>query len=188
MDRAGLISDIVNSVIAIDTGRTWLDTESRESAGRIRYRRGLSLAMASFQAVQREASDDAELLLLSEYTFIIQELNLCDPEKDPQANASLTQAKDSFDDAFRALEAVADESAYRGVELAFPKAAKYRFKGLPKDAFHIACMAHRTRIGNTLRATGINLVEKDLLLQRVANLSAAQAAYVGWQRSALAAN
>jgi hypothetical protein len=185
MDRAGLIGDIVESAFAIDEGRTWLDTEGLEPAGRIRYRDGLSLAMASFKTAQREASDDAELLLLAEYTFIMQELNLCDPEKDPQANASLTQAKESFDDAFRALEAVASASAYRGVELAQPRAARYRIKGLPKDAFHIACIAHRTRIGNTLRATGINLTEKNLLLQRSSNLSTAQKAYIAMQQGAV---
>jgi len=46
-----------------------------------------------------------------------------------------------------------------------------RVDGLPKDAFHIACRAHKTRIRNVLRAPGIDTIEKNLLKQRRANLS-----------------
>jgi hypothetical protein len=55
---------------------------------------------------------------------------------------------------------------------------KYRVNGFPKDSFHIACIAHKTRIQNILRAPGLDLLEKELLKQRYANLFAAQNGYV----------
>jgi hypothetical protein len=184
LEWTGLLAEILESQLAIEAGRKLLDTEDFESDGRTRYRYGLALAMKAFQEVGNIAMEDLELLILAEYTFLTQELRFCDPT-DTQAVASLTRAVQSFDDAFRALEAAADGVLYRGADLAQPRSFKYRIKGMPKDAFHIACMSHRTRLGNILRSPGINLVEKELLKQRSANLSAAQSAYLERQRAIL---
>jgi hypothetical protein len=85
------------------------------------------------------------------------------------------------------LKAVDSGNAYYVADMTYPHRSKYRVKGLPKDSFHIACISHRTRIGNILRSPGINLAEKKLLTQRAANLTAAQAAYCEKQKTALAA-
>ena len=42
-----------------------------------------------------------------------------------------------------------------------------------EDAFHLACIAHRTRLMNVLRSPGINMIEKTVLQQRIANMTAA---------------
>ena len=66
-----------------------------------------------------------------------------------------------------------------------PHNGKYRVSGLPKDSFHIACIAHRTRLQNILRTPGIDPIEKTLLKQRFVNLFAAQSGYIEKQKKAL---
>ncbi|GHV85513.1 hypothetical protein AGMMS50230_11210 [Spirochaetia bacterium] len=68
----------------------------------------------------------------------------------------------------RSLQAVAD-SGYKTAEKTYPQNPKYRIQGFPKDAFHLACIAHRTRFRNVLRSPGINMIEKAVLQQRTAN-------------------
>ena len=184
MDRTGLLDNIILSETYIAQGRKWLDTDGYERDGRLSYRRGLDLAMEAFQAVGLLAAEDLELALLAEYTFIAQALELCDPA-DAQATSSLKNALLSFDDAFLTLNAVADATLYKGAEMTHPHSAKYRIKDMPRDAFHIMCIAHRTRINNILRSPGVNLLEKNLLVQRLANITAAQAAYLDKQRQIL---
>jgi hypothetical protein len=57
---------------------------------------------------------------------------------------------------------------------------------LPKDSFHIACIAHHTRLRNILRAPGINMLEKAVLQQRAANMTTARNSYIEKQQAALA--
>jgi hypothetical protein len=88
------------------------------------------------------------------------------------------------DDAFLALKVV-DSNMYQAVEDAVSHDKNYRFNGFPKDAFHVACMSHKTRIKNILRFSGIDPIEKALLKQRYVNLSAGQGGYVEKQKKAL---
>ena len=60
-------------------------------------------------------------------------------------------------------------------------------KGFPKDAFHVACSSHRTRLKNILSAIGVDPIEKSLLKQRHSNLATAQNSYAKKQKFALAA-
>jgi hypothetical protein len=124
---------------------------------------------------------------LVEYTFLSQELQFCESDKD--SFTSLTQAIQSFDDAFLALKTVENSTMYQGVENATPHHKKYRVGGgFPKDSFHIACISHKTRIQNILRAPGIDPIEKSLLKQRLANLPSAQNGYIEKQKKALSPN
>jgi hypothetical protein len=71
-------------------------------------------------------------------------------------------------------------------EQIIPHHKKYRVGGgFPKDSFHIACISHKTRLQNTLRAPGIDTIEKALLKQRFVNLSVAQNGYIEKQKKAL---
>jgi hypothetical protein len=56
---------------------------------------------------------------------------------------------------------------------------------MPKDAFHIACIAHRTRLTNILKAPGLNMTEKSLYRQRAGNMATAQSAYFDLQTAHL---
>ncbi|MCL1992393.1 MAG: hypothetical protein FWG66_05550 [Spirochaetes bacterium] len=97
---------------------------------------------------------------------------------------SLTQAIQSFQDAFLALQVVEDKTLYHVADKVIPRHKDYRVSGLPKDSFHIACSSHKTRIKNSLRTPGIDPIEKALLKQRLVNLSTAQSAYIEKQKNA----
>jgi hypothetical protein len=185
LEKTGsLLVKILGSESDIDQGRKWLDTDGFEREGRIDYRRGLAAAMEAFTEVGASASNDLKTLIFAEYTFLTQELSFCDPA-DSFARASLNSAIQSFDDALRALEAVEAGPVYRIADMTHPRKAQYRVKEMPLDAFHVACRSHYTRLGNILRAPGINLTEKELLEQRRANLKTAGQVYIEKQKTAL---
>ena len=181
MDLIGLISKIADAAEALDFGRKGFAIRGKEQEGRISYEEGIADAMSAFQEAQKTA--DPQIIILAEYTFLSQELEFCE-KSDKDSLSSLTQAIQSFDDAFLALKAV-EGLHYEAVEQATPHSSKYRVSGFPKDAYHIACIAHRTRLQNVLRATGIDPIEKSLLKQRFANLPAGQGGYVEKQKKAL---
>ena len=182
MELIGLVDSINTAVINIDLGRKGWAARGKEQAGRISYEEGIASASTAFKEAQ--VSADPQALILAEYTFICQELELCS-EIDKDTLSSLTQAKQSFDDAFLALQVVEDSAIYQGVDKAFPHRNMYRISSFPKDAFHIACIAHKTRIQNILRSPGVDPIEKTLLKQRFANLLTAQNRYIEKQKKAL---
>jgi hypothetical protein len=181
MDLPGLINKVFFSVENIDLGRKGAATDGKEHAGRISYEDGISSALTSFEEAQTSA--DPQTLILTEYTFLEQELMFSN-EADTDTRSSLSQAIHSFDDALLSLEAVED-AGYKIAEKTHPHSPQYRVQGLPKDAFHIACIAHRTRLRNILRAPGINMKEKAVLQQRTANMTTAQNSYIAKQKAAL---
>jgi len=182
LDLHGLLSNITEAAYAIDFGRKGFATRGKAGESRISYENGIAKALSTFKDAQ--SIIDPQAIILIEYTFLIQELQFCD-ETDTDTFSSLTQAKQSFDDAFLALKAVEDETLYQGAELTYPHNKKYRINGFPKDSFHIACIAHRTRLQNMLRTPGVDAIEKALLKQRFANLTTAQSGYVELQRKVL---
>jgi len=182
LDPIGLAAEIYDSVINIYAGRKGFATRGKEQEGRISYEIGIATALAAFKKAQ--VSADPQAIILAEYTYISQELELC-PETDKYSLQSLTSARQGFDDAFLVLQVVEDSVIYRGVDKAFPHHKDYRFKEFPKDAFHIACMAHKARLQNILRSPGIDPIEKSLLEQRLVNLSTAQSGYLAKQEKAL---
>ena len=183
MDLDGLVSNITDAALAIDFGRKGFATRGKAEEGRISYETGIAVALSAFRDAVSTA--DPKAIILAEYTFISQELQFCDAT-DKDTLSSLTQAIQNFDDAFLALEVVEDSALYQGTEKTYPHNSKYRISGFPKDAFHIACIGHRTRLQNILRAPGIDPIEKALLKQRFANLATAQNGYLEKQKKALA--
>jgi hypothetical protein len=179
MDQAGLINNIFRAVIDIDFGRKGFAMRSREHEGRISYEKGITLAANCFQEVQTSA--DPQTIVLVELTFLQQEFQFCD-KADEITQSSLTQAIQSFEDALRCLKVVADKKLYRGAEATHPTSPRYRIHSFPKDAFHIACIAHKTRLQNILRSPGIDPMEKSLLKQRFANMTTAQNGYIEKQK------
>jgi len=182
LETAGLVSKIAEAALKIDFGRKGFATIGKERKGRISYENGISEAMSAFQ--EALAAADPQTIILAELTFITQEYQLCD-KSDTDTLNSLTKAIESFDDAFLALKTVENKTQYQGVENAIPHNGKYRVSGFPKDSFHIACIAHRTRLQNILRTPGLDPIEKALLKQRLANLPVAQSGYVEKQKIAL---
>jgi hypothetical protein len=181
LDLTGLLSNVYEAAAAIDFGRKGFATRGKAEEGRISYEDGIAKALSAFQ--QAQATADPKTIILAEYTFLSQELEFCD-KGDKDSSSSLTQAIQSFDDAFLAIKAV-EKHDYKIANDIFPHNGKYRFSGFPKDSFHIACIAHKTRLQNVLRAPGIDPIEKALLKQRFVNLSAGQGGYVEMQKKAI---
>ena len=153
-----------------------------EHTGRLYYENGISLSLTTFKDAEKSA--DPQTMLVIELTFLQQELHFCN-ETDTITRSSLTQAIQSFEDALRSLKIVEDSTLYKGAEATYPTASKYRYHGFPRDAIHLACTAHLTRLQNSLRTPGINMIEKTVLTQRAANMTAIQTAYMGKQKKAL---
>jgi hypothetical protein len=183
LDRTGLLNDIFEGAFRIDDGRKSFAIPGKERQGRISYENGISLAMSAFQEAQRSA--DPQTLILAEVYFSTQELQFC-AKDDTDTRNSLTYAIQAFRDALRSLEVVEDAAGYKIAEKTYPTDPKKRVQGFPADAFHQACGSHRTRLHNTLRSPGIEMLEKALLKQRAVNMGAAQGAYVEKQGRALA--
>ena len=181
MELAGLVDSIISAAASIDFGRKGFATRGKAEEGRISYEKGIAQALSAFQEAQVLA--DPQTIILAVYTFLTQEIEFCE-KTDKDTLSSLTQAIQSFDDAFFALHAV-EEAGYKTAEKTYPHNGKYHVSGLPKDAFHIACIAHKTRLQNILRAPGIDSIEKTLLKQRFVNLSAGQGGYIERQKKAL---
>ena len=183
MANSGLLHNIYVASIAIDSGRKGFATRGEEQEGRLSYEKGIARAMTAFL----EAKDTADpgTIVRAEQIFLSQELQFCD-KTDRDAQGSLTLAIQGFMDALACLGVVEDAALYKkAADKVIPSVPKYRIDGLPKDAFHIACRAHKTRIRNVLRAPGIDTIEKNLLKQRRANLSAAEKSYMEKQERAM---
>jgi len=179
LDLTGLINSIYEAAADIEAGRKGFATRGKEQEGRIFYEDGIALALSSFQEAQSSA--DPQIIILAEYTFLTQELEFCE-KTDKDSFSSLRKATQSFDDAFLALKAVEDPG-YKIAEQTYPHDKDYRIKGFPKDAYHIACGSHKTRLRNILRTPGLDPIEKALLKMRFENLSAGQGGYVEKQRN-----
>ena len=75
MAQIGLISSINAAAVYIDVGRKGFAIEGKEREGRITYEKGIAEALSAFKEAQTSA--DPQILILAEYTFISQELQLC---------------------------------------------------------------------------------------------------------------
>ncbi|MDR0307697.1 MAG: hypothetical protein LBI42_12785 [Chitinispirillales bacterium] len=182
MELSGLRNRIYEAAAHIDYGRKGFAVRGKELEGRIAYEDGIAEAFDAFSQAQMSA--DPKIIFLAEYYFLSQELELCD-ERDKNASASIKSAIESFDEALLCLEVVENHSGYKLAEKTHSQRSKYRIQGFPRDAFHLACASHRTRLKNSLSAIGIDPIEKSLLEQRRLNLTTAQNSYTKKQRLAL---
>ncbi|GHT61073.1 hypothetical protein FACS1894109_19350 [Spirochaetia bacterium] len=183
MDLNSLLNRLTLSVTNLGAGRKGLGTTGREAEGHQLFDDGISTAMAAFQ----EAKDTAEpqILILVELEFLQQELQFCD-ENAKATRSSLNQAVQDFEDALRCLKTVENKVLYQAAETTHLTRPEKRLHGFPKDAFHQACQAHRTRIQNHLRVPGMNPLEAALYELRFGNMAAASNNYIEKQKAVLA--
>jgi len=182
MDPAGLINNILLAALNIDKGRKFYAIDGLEHTGRVFYEEGISTALEIFTNAQDSA--DPQTMILIELSFLRQELQFCD-EADINTRSSLTQAIQGFEDSLRSLITVENSKLYKAAETTYPTTSKYRYHNFPRDAVHLACVSHRTRLNNSIRTPGINMIEKNVLNQRASNMSSIQAAYMEKQKKAL---
>jgi len=183
LDLTGLKSRIMDGAASIAMGRRCLMLDGREREGRVLYQEGIAAVFECFK--EALATRDPAVIILSEQTYVEQELEACDPN-DKDTYGSLTAATQGFDDALRSLEVVRAPAVYREAAKTYSTIPKNRVDGCPNDVFHQACGGHATRLRNSLRTPGVNMTEKAVANQRIANMTAAQAAYLALQRAALA--
>ncbi|GHU52096.1 hypothetical protein FACS189496_1640 [Bacilli bacterium] len=181
MDQIGLVNSILQAVVSLDGGRKGFAADGKEHDGRLSYEDGISTALASFQEAQ--TLGDCETLILAEQAFLEQELHFCH-DNDVITRNSLTQAIQDFEDALRCLKTIEVKTLYQAAETTY-STTKNRTQGFPKDIFHQACDAHRTRLSNSLRTPGINMIEKAVIQQRMANMKTAVNCYMEKQKRAL---
>ena len=161
MDLTGLVHKVNFAAINIDSGRKGFATRGKAEEGRISYETGISAALSAFRDASNlrfASTADPEIIILVEYTFLNQELQFC-AKTDMDSLGSLTQAIQSFKDALLALKAVEDHG-YKIADQTYPHNNKYRVNGFRIEAFHIVCIAHRTRLQNMLRTPGVDPIEK----------------------------
>jgi hypothetical protein len=184
MDRIGLLAEIVLGMDNITVGRTKIAIEGEAEEGRRLLAKGLSMVLMVFQEVGANAANDPETLVLADHAYLTEEQRHCRSTETGLLN-SVTVAIESFNDALRAYKAVQDAAGYKIAEMTYSRQRKYRYRGMPKDAFHNACMAHRARLNNNLSTAGINDIELDVYKQRIDNMRVVQDAYTERQQSAL---
>jgi hypothetical protein len=173
---------ITNSVADIADGRRGLAVNGSAEAGLVSFQTGMNDAMAVFQEIA--VSGDAKTMILIEHAFLTEEKRFCVPSN-KAVLGSLTHAIDSFDDALRILPVVENAPSYQCVDMAFPRHGDYRVEGMPKDALHLACIAHRTRLNNTLKTPGLNPTELTIYQQRAMNMGVIKKVYIALQKTAL---
>jgi hypothetical protein len=171
----------LQAVVSLDGGRKGFATDGKEHEGRLSYEDGISTAMASFR--EAHTTGDCETLILAEQAFLEQELHFCHIN-DAITRNSLIQAIQDFEDALRCLKTVEVKTLYQAAETTY-STTKYRIRGFPRDIFHQACNAHHTRLSNSLRTPGINMTEKAVIQQRMANMKTAVSCYLEKQKVAL---
>jgi hypothetical protein len=180
MDLTGLLNSILSSAADIDVGRKGLATDGREHEGRLAYEDGIAAASIAFN--EALSTGNPRTIMLAEEAFVEQEFQFCS-KQDINTRSSLARALQSFEDAFLSLEAV-EGPGYKEADKTWPHNSKNRIQDFPKDAFHQACIAHRTRLQNSLRTPGVNMIEKAVLEQRAGNMTAAQRCYLEKQKRA----
>ena len=75
MDLPGLVNNILEATTSIDAGRKGLSTRGKTEEGRILYEDGIAKALSTFQLAQTTA--DPQTIILTEFTFLSQELEFC---------------------------------------------------------------------------------------------------------------
>jgi hypothetical protein len=182
MEKSGLQSRITNAVSKIAEGRKGLETDGEEHEGRLLFEDGIAKARAIFAEVL--ASGDVELMLLAEYLFITQELEESEDDE-IEGRASAVAALASFDDAFLSLKALEKGAAYQVAEQTYPHNTQYRYKDMPKDAFHIAFIAHKTRLRNSISRMGLSRLDRTLVKERIKAIVTTQEIYFNKQQLAI---
>jgi hypothetical protein len=185
LDLTGLLKRLVANAELIYKGRQGLQTDGQEAEGHANYDKGIAGVLQDF--IDAGSAKNCEAIALAELLFMQMDLAYC-PDDDDDAKTSLTRGSQDFKDAVRCLKVVQSPADYRIAEKTYPAYYKYRVKGCPWDAYQIACEGNKLRLKNILRTPGLNMKEKAVLKQRLANMPIAQDAYLELQKTALEEN
>jgi hypothetical protein len=181
MEKTGSVDNrIANSVVSIANGRKALHTDGTEAMGRTNLHEGIVQAVIAFKVAN--TANDIKTIIQSELTFVCQERVY---SKSVTVHRSLDAAKVGMNDALNSYRILSETDTYPNAEQTHPSSPRYRYRSLPKDAFHIACNSHITRLNNTLKSTEISPQIEGLYKQRIENLKKAKELYAELQSKAL---
>jgi hypothetical protein len=182
MAEIGLNDDIVAAVTIIAQGRRLLYVDGSERDGRIAFENGHALLRAAYE--KAVASGSVHDIMLAEYSITQQELDESDADE-TQNQASAKAMIHEFEAAFKILNRVTDSASYKILDDGFSDKKDFRYKGLPKDAFHVAMLAHLLRLQNSLKPSGIPRLDRQFTKVRYDAIKAIQAIYCGIQEKAI---
>jgi hypothetical protein len=106
---------------------------------------------------------------------------------EPVAVSSAQSAVRKFEEGLAALEAVGNPQRYEAVHTVLSTEPSFRYKGMPKDAFHVACMSDIARVRNGLSRMGLSKEDKAIAHKRIAVMNGAQNAYLLLQSKSIPA-
>jgi hypothetical protein len=182
MERNFLLVEMGEGVAKLAEGRRKLYTKGTEADGLSLYQKGYKAIISLFKDAL--ASDDAELMLFAELFYTASELHESH-SNEPVAKSSAKAAVLKFEEALQAVRIVSDVAQYHAVHKVISTEKTYRFKGMPKDAYHIACLSDRARVKNGLSRMGLSDEDRQIAFARIALLDGAQDTYVEWQKKSL---
>jgi hypothetical protein len=182
MDLISSLNNLVISVNEIDTGRNGFTIPGKEVEGRISFENGISTAMSVFKDAYTTA--DCEAIILTELTFLQQELQYCS-DTNKAVYSSLARAIVDFNDSLNCLKIVKDKKLYKVAAATYLTSPKECVQGMPNDAVQQTCKSHLTRLQNVLKTPGMNPLERTAYDQRIANIAALKNAYLALQKKAL---
>jgi hypothetical protein len=178
MEKNGLLNSMRDGVAALADGRRKLYAKGTEVEGLEMYHKGYGIIFSLFK--EALATKDAELMLLAEFYYTARELYES-PGGEPVAKSSAQTAVRKFEEALQALKVVVNPQ-YALVHQALSTEKAYRFKGMPKDAFHIACLSDMARVRNGLSRMGLSDEDKKIAHKRIEVMNFAQDCYVEIQQ------
>jgi hypothetical protein len=182
--KNGQRGDIAYAVRAIEEGRTKHFTPGQAEEGLAAFMEGSALLKQSF--LDAKATGDIETILRAEYDFLSNAIIEGDSDE-TFAKSSAEAGLEVIEDALNALKALALGDAYKAVDLAYPRHDKraWRFKDMPKDAFHVFCASHKSRLQNGLSRFGVSKIDRELVKLRIDTINAIEEIYCERQRQTL---
>jgi len=178
MEKNGLFVEMGKGVAKLAEGRRKLYIKGTEIEGLDKYQEGCSIIVSLFD--EALATADPELLLLAEFFYTASELAESAGNEPVAINSSQTAVR-KFEEGLQALKIVTDLKLYRAVHQAISTEKPYRYKGMPKDAFHIACLSDAARVRNGLSRMGLSDEDKKIARKRIEMLNVAQDCYAAMQ-------
>jgi hypothetical protein len=184
MEKNSLLIDISYAVRLIEQGRRKHFVTGQAEEGLSDFKDGSAALHQTFTSAL--ATKDLELILSAEYYFLEAGIEEGAPDE-VFAKGSAEAGLEVIEDALLALKAVADSTMYKGVDLAYPHhdKKKWRYKDMPKDAFHVFCASHKSRLQNGLTRFGVSQIGRELITLRFDTISAIEEIYCEMQRQAL---
>jgi len=177
MGKIGSLAELVFASSAND----WRNKHRMEATKFFQeYTKGLNRTLQVLEDIGK--SGDIDLVAKTEAALVELEKSV-HFGKDSSVMSSLDAATVDFSVIEKGLIVVKSSDYYQKVDDSYH--VKRKVNGVPVDGVHEAINSHITRLGNSMRAVGISVPEKNVLRQRQENIRRAKKLYIKLQQKAL---